>query len=128
MSREYHPAELTQMAVYNFMLICKGLMFVALGVAALAYSGKARADVIATQVNQAGGVIILTDERASLCEPGELLALTTGAGGTNTVGGCWVLTSGLVMIRWLDDNTITTLASGSFTVTEAESKPADMRL
>jgi len=93
--------------------------------------GSANAAVIATLENRGGGKIMLLDEPGTeSCNKGELIALTTRLGGGNTIFGCWTTSSGLVMIRWLDDNTISTFEISDFTGVEKpkpKPRPADLR-
>lgn len=95
-------------------------------------SETASAAVVAVSENQAGGSIRLLDDRSERCGPKERVAITSTRGGGLTIFGCWaVVSDSLVMIRWLDDGSITTLDPAIFRLYGVEDEPqdaADVRL
>ena len=86
----------------NFRIICQALMFLALGIAAMTYANKAHAKEVAYMPNEAGGEIILTDQRGK-CPAGQRIVLGRGASG-RMIHGCYTFsTSGrFVLVNWAD--------------------------
>ena len=72
-------------------------------IAALLFAGAARAEIIATMPNKAGGMIYLTNNVTEKCKP--LRAMFANSAGGNSIFGCWFLDEIVIHIKWDDTGT-----------------------
>jgi len=115
--------------VITFKLACQGLMFLMLGLAALSYSNKAKAEEFAFVSNEAGGEIVLTDQRGNCSK--DWLVVLSRTGGGSLLSGCWSVSKGgkYIVVNWSDGDTSMYLLT-DFTLFNDESfiEPAGVKL
>lgn len=113
----------------TFSNFCRGGMFLALGIAALFYASHAKAEVVATGTNQAGGMVYLTTQASPKhCQSGELTVMSAGKGGANARFGCWRVIESLIFVRWWDDGSTSIWSPVDFDVKEEGEATPDFRL
>lgn len=67
-----------------------------------ALCGVAHAEVIATLVNKAGGIIALTNETGYGCTGNTRIAYSTSTSASTSIG-CWAMDDYMVHIKWDGD-------------------------
>lgn len=80
----------------------------------------ARAAVVATGANEAGGYIYLTDLTSKHCGKGEYVVMSASRGGGRTRFGCWAVLSDMILARWWDDSSISLWNPADLTLRETE--------
>jgi len=94
--------EISRGRAETFAAVARGIMFILLGFAAMAFSTPTKAEQLGYVLNQAGGRIYLTDSPATTkdCENTLIAYATSSSGGM--MFGCWILDGDIVMVRWTD--------------------------
>ena len=72
-----------------------------LAAAALLAVSAAHADTVATSVNDAGGLMVLSDVKCS-GERNLFVAYTVVPSSSRTLMGCWTMDDNFIFIRWSD--------------------------
>lgn len=109
-----------------FRIVCQGVMFIMLGVAACWFADSAKAKDLGYLQNQAGGEIVFTD----VVREGtiDLVCYARHRDGT-VLKGTWIPADRAVMVTW-DDGRQSMYAYDAITVIKPETSPAavDFRL
>lgn len=104
-------AELLMKPCTVLLGLARAAMFVMLGIAAMTYAQKAAATEVAYAPTEAGGQIILTDQRGK-CEADSYISLLRAPGGS-FLTGCWTISDSerYIIVLWSDGDSRMYLAT-----------------